>query len=157
MLDLNGNVSRAEFTAMIVRALNMETTAYDGSIVDVPADAWYADELQAAVQAGLLQGDGGKLRPDDLVTREEMAKIILAAYHRADGGTKEGEQVVFIDENQISDWAKEAVEQASILGLIRGFETGEFRPQENAQREQAMVMIYRLLEGAKHEENDTKN
>jgi len=153
-LELNGSVSRAEFTAMIVRALEMETAAYDGSIADVPADAWYAAELQAAVQAGILQGDGGKLRPEDSITREEMAKIILAAYRQAGGETAEGEAIAFTDENQISDWAKESVQQAGKLGLIRGFETGEFRPRENAQREQAMVMIYRLLKGTEQGENE---
>lgn len=151
-LDLSGNVSRAEFTAMIVRALGLEPAAYDGSIADVSTDAWYAGELQAAVQAGILQGDGGNLRPDDLVTREEMAKIILAAYRQTGGENAEGASIPFADEPQISGWAKEAVEQASKLGLVRGFETGEFRPQENAQREQAMVMIYRLLAGTKQKD-----
>ena len=151
-LNLTGNVSRAEFTAMIVRALGIEPVAYEDGFADVLAEDWYADEMQAAVNAGIIQGDDVGLRPEDTVTREEMAKMILAAYQQAGGQLSEGEAILFTDEAQISAWAKDAVDQASKLGLIRGFETGEFRPQENAQREQAMVMIYRLLEGTKQKE-----
>ena len=137
---------------MIVRALGIEPVTYEDGFADVLAENWYADEMQAAVNAGIIQGDDVGLRPEDTVTREEMAKMILAAYQQAGGQLSEGEAILFTDEAQISAWAKDAVDQASKLGLIRGFETGEFRPQENAQREQAMVMIYRLLEGTKQKE-----
>lgn len=43
----------------------------------------------------------------------------------------------FTDEGTISGWARQTVAQAVKLGLIQGYETGEFLPQTGLLREQA--------------------
>ena len=44
---------------------------------DVPKDAWYADEVAYCAEYGLMIGDGnGKFRPDEPITRAEIAAVV---------------------------------------------------------------------------------
>lgn len=43
---------------------------------DVPAGAWYEDELKIAVKRGILTGNNGQYRPDQPVTRAELAAVV---------------------------------------------------------------------------------
>ncbi|WP_036736709.1 S-layer homology domain-containing protein, partial [Paenibacillus zanthoxyli] len=49
-------VTRAEFAALLVRALGL--SGGSASFTDVPAGKWYADEVAAASQAGIVKGLG---------------------------------------------------------------------------------------------------
>lgn len=139
-LNLTGQVTRAEFAAMMIRVLGLEETEYQGGMQDVHAGDWCAGVIQTCMDHGILQGSGGMMRPDDPITREEMAKAAVSVSGKAIEGTSS-----FTDEDSISEWAKPFVDQAVALGLINGFEDGSFRPAESTLREQAMVVSYRLL------------
>lgn len=77
----NKTVTRAEFTAMLVRALGRgnttgSTTPYD----DVKPDAWYFEEVAEAKELGLLDFvKGNSFLPEQPLTREEMASMLAAA------------------------------------------------------------------------------
>lgn len=44
---------------------------------DVSESAWYAGDVEYAAKLGLMNGDGnGKFRPDDAVTRAELAAVV---------------------------------------------------------------------------------
>lgn len=145
-LRLADGVTRAEFAAMLTRALQLSAADYRAAFSDVAADAWYADAVLAAADAGLMEGSDGMLRPEDPITREEMAKIVVKAYAYRGKTLPEPEgTAAFTDEGTISGWARQTVAQAVKLGLIQGYETGEFLPQTGLLREQAAVVIYRLI------------
>lgn len=46
---------------------------------DLDAEAWYIEPLDKAVRAGILSGNGDKLRPNDTATRAEVAAMIANA------------------------------------------------------------------------------
>lgn len=73
-LNLTGQVTRAEFAAMMIRVLGLEETEYQGGMQDVHAGDWCAGVIQTCMDHGILQGSGGMMRPDDPITREEMAQ-----------------------------------------------------------------------------------
>ncbi|MCG8485100.1 MAG: S-layer homology domain-containing protein, partial [Clostridia bacterium] len=50
----------------------------------------------------------------------------------------------FTDNNKIASWAKDSVTLSSELGIIKGMSNGEFAPDENTNRAQAAVMLYRM-------------
>ncbi len=143
-LHLQEPITRAEFMALLIRSLGITPLAYEGGFEDVDGSDWYADTIQAAVAAGIAQGDGGKMFPNATITREEMTKMLAAACEDKRTSAQQTMQQ-FIDDGQISSWAKEAVDTVAALGIINGFEDGSFRPQEYSLREQAMAVIYRLL------------
>lgn len=144
-LNLGGEISRAEFLALLIRALGLEESPYQGGAADVAPEDWYAGIIQTALDRGLAQGGGGFLRPEAPVTREEMAKMLVSACVSI-GIEAEDHGVGFTDGEAISEWAREPVAKAVQLGLINGFEDGSFQPGAHTLREQAMAVIFRLLE-----------
>ena len=137
-------VTRAEFAALIARALELAATTPAG-FFDVADGAWYASSVNAAANAGIIAGYGGAFRPDDRITREEMAVVIAKAYQYRDGEAASGSIGKFSDIDQISDWAVTSVDTATSAGLIAGMTADTFAPQEYTTRAQTAVIISRLL------------
>ncbi|MCI8520763.1 MAG: hypothetical protein HFE51_09530 [Clostridia bacterium] len=144
-LNLNGNVTRAEFMVMLIKAAKIENIDYKGGIYDVDGSEWYADTMQTASDTGIMVGDNGYMRPNDFITREEMAKVLIKAAEIADKLEKKNDVIVFTDSEQISDWAKPYVDGAVKAGFITGNDDGSFNPKNNALRSEAMSVIYRFL------------
>lgn len=145
-LNLQGDVTRSEFIAMMVRALDLPQSSNQGSFQDVPADQWYAGVIETAKECGLIQGADGYANPEANITREEMAVMLSNAARLEEIQAEQGAQEpVFADESAIADWAAEGVRFAAKLGLLSGYPDGTFLPQANAKREEAFVVVYRLL------------
>ncbi len=51
----------------------------------------------------------------------------------------------FIDQEEINLWAKGAVQSALKEGIIRGYENGKLKPQDNSKRAEAVTVIKRML------------
>lgn len=116
----NQILTRAEFAGMLDRLLNlkMEETAV---FTDVPEDAWYAVGVNAAAAAGIIGGAGGAFRPLDSLSRQEMAVMIMRAYHLSNAGAAvTGATPAFQDAGRMGAWAQQAVNEAAALGLIEG-------------------------------------
>ncbi len=143
-LDLYGTVTRGEFAAVLARAMEWELSAYqDGTFLDVQKGDWYADVIQTAKERGIIQGSSdGLFYPNNSVTREEMAKMLVLAL---DAGIDSRGDLSYQDLEAISDWAVPYVKAAAELGLIQGDENHHFNPKQNTARGEAAVVIWRLL------------
>lgn len=146
------HVTRAEFTALLVRLLNLKDAAQK-TFADV-GDEWYAAAITAAVDAGLVDGiDDTHFEPDRAITREEMAIMLVRAYERLTkneaAASSELPSLTFDDEGQISDWAKPAVTAAIRYGLLDpdGRGAGMFVPDGHTTRAESATVIYRLYTG----------
>ena len=51
----------------------------------------------------------------------------------------------FSDENDISSWAMESIENVSAMEIINGMENNKFSPKEKATRAQMAVILNRVL------------
>lgn len=143
-----GNVTRAEFAALIARALGLETAVRSqSSFTDVDNAAWYADVIAAASEAGIVQGRGeGIFAPNATITREEMAVMIVRAYEYAKGKqTGTAASGVFGDNDDISAWAQDAVNSAYAYGLISGRGQNRFAPKQMMTRAESAQIVYNLL------------
>jgi hypothetical protein len=145
-----GNITRAEFATMLVRALGLELTDGNTNYVDIDSNSWYGAYVKAANQAGLVNGmSDNTFDPNAYITREQMATMIMRAYNTlADTDYTQMEtttNIRFTDEGTVSTWAHNAVIIANDLSIINGMGDGRFAPVENATRAQAIVMIKRLL------------
>lgn len=142
------SVTRAEFAALIVRALKLDAADPTNDFGDVPSEEWYASDVATVFKAGIMNGDDlGNFRPNDEITREEMAKVLVNAYQLKNVAeqSKEDTAAEFEDGECISSWAKEYIDTAVQLSLISGYEDNTLRPQEFVTRAQAATIIYRLL------------
>ncbi|QNK60218.1 S-layer homology domain-containing protein [Paenibacillus sp. PAMC21692] len=142
-------ITRAEFSALLVRALALPGDAASAAVfTDVKGTAWYAGAVGAAVKAKLANGfDEGTFRPNEPITREQMAVLVSKAILAAGKSSpKTASLAPFSDQAKISTWAKEAVGQSVEAGIVTGTDKGAFEPGANATRAQAAVMLKRLLQ-----------
>lgn len=142
-----GTLTRGELAALLVRSAGLAAQPGAGVLSDVKADDWFAGYVQAALSAGLVDGfEDGTFRAGTAVTREQLAVMLVRAMTLA-GYTPSvsGASAAFADSDTISGWAKDAVRTAQAAGLVNGLEDGTFRPQGQATRAEAAVMIKRFL------------
>lgn len=146
-------VTRAEFTAMLVRSLGIDTDV-EGAVTftDVNEKAWYAGSVGAAVKAGLAVGKtANEFQPDALINRAEMAVMMerAAKYTGVNLMVDSSPSTPFVDQSVIPVWAQTSVEWLSQVGITQGDQNHQFLPSASATRAEVGVMIHRLLVKAK--------
>ncbi len=144
------NVTRAEFVQMIVNMTGDAMPESSASFSDVATDDWYYEAVSIGSAAGYITGyPEGDFRPDDLISRQDMAVIIDRVVTAKGIEFTVGEMISFSDEAEIADYAKDAVTRAQQYGIINGYEDGTFKPNNNAVRSEAAKIIYVVNEGLK--------
>ncbi|WEK54391.1 MAG: fibronectin type III domain-containing protein [Candidatus Cohnella colombiensis] len=144
-------ITRAEITRLLVSLLKgLRKVPPNGNAMtfqDVDSDAWYYESVMEASRMGLVQGDKGRFRPNDPVTREELAVLFGRVLGIVEEDPEAGNIPVrsFKDEQDISNWAREAMAIAVAKGLIQGSDDQKLHPKSFASRAQAAIMFYRLL------------
>ena len=74
------SVTRAEFSKMLIRALNLENSMATESFADVNTSDWFAPYVAAAAEKGIIQGRSStSFAPHAKITRAEMATMISRA------------------------------------------------------------------------------
>jgi hypothetical protein len=141
-------VTRAEFAAMIVRSLGL-LEQKSSSFTDVPSGAWFAGAIGTAKQYGLIDGfEDGTFRPQDTITREQMAVITVRAMKV--GGKElplqQGQTPVFADNADIGEWSREAVGRLAATNLIQGTADRTFAPGKDTTRAEAASLLKRVLQ-----------
>ncbi|MCA1293443.1 tail fiber protein [Paenibacillus sp. alder61] len=151
-------VSRAEFAAMLIRALGLNDRGGEAAgFKDVAAADWFAGAVGRATEYGLIKGyEGGVFGPSRTISREEAmvmigraAELTGMAAQAADGtgnaeGSADAPLAAFADRADVSDWAKPAVAAAVRRGLAGGSD-GKLRPQDSMTRAETAVLIERFL------------
>lgn len=135
-------VTREEFVKMLVLSAELPL-ARKASFTDVAQDAWYAQYIGAAVDAGFARGQGDAFGIGQLLTRQDAA--VMAARAFGVEGTAAGTD--FSDYDDIADYAKDAVAFLAQMRFLKGYEDGAFRPAVSLSRAQAAVIIHRIIEG----------
>lgn len=145
------NVTRAEFAAMIARALGLPAGTGGDSYSDVKAADWYAPYVSAAQTFGLIQGyPDGSFRPQQSITRTEAVAIVGKAWTLA-GQSAAGDSDAatalagLADGADIPAWARPAFGSAIQLGLISGYGDGSVKPLRTVTREETAAMLRNLL------------
>ncbi|WP_230193086.1 immunoglobulin-like domain-containing protein [Paenibacillus sp. CECT 9249] len=141
----NRPMSRAELIAVICRLLGLEAVQGEFAFTDTRPDAWYAGFANAAHEAGIVQGYAdGTLQPNRNVTREEAFAMLYRALNKR-LETSNRETVRFADHDDISAWAKEAVQALVQAQAVKGYPDGTLQPKGHITRaEAAAVLIYFL-------------
>ncbi|WP_010274334.1 S-layer homology domain-containing protein [Paenibacillus senegalensis] len=139
-------ITRAETASLIYRVLGFSKVGTDASQAaafhDMAEGAWYFDVLSAAIAAGYMNGyEDGTIRPDQVVTRQEMAVMLMRiAQREADVEAAE----VFTD--PLPSWSKGAIGASTAAGWVQGYPDGTFRANGTLTRAEAVVMLGRFLE-----------
>lgn len=148
--DPNGKISRAEFAALLTRALAIPAANSDAPFTDVPADSWFYNAVRDAYAAGLIQGTSpATFAPGAPITREAMATMLMNAYAYAAQEELSGiiltQEQKYADEGHVSEWARRNVRLAHALGLMVGT-SDLFKPHDQATRAEAISILKRLID-----------
>lgn len=138
----DGSVTRAELLKMTVSAFNLNSTDGKADFKDVSESDWFAPFIAAAAKSGLALGFDGYIKPYDSITREDAALIIARAkgYEMPDVS-----KTSFADDNNISDYAKSAVEYLAKTGIINGYDGNMFMPLKSITRAEAAKILCSAL------------
>jgi len=140
------NASRAEFTSMIVRMLNLKGIA-TSDFADVNTDAWYAEAVSVAVSNGLVSGQGdGVFNPNSTITREEAMVMAANALAKLNVSGEATTAVLskFADSDSISSWAKDAAALLVEKGILSG-SNGNLNPKASITRAEICVIINKII------------
>lgn len=141
---LGQSMSRGAFAVVLCRFFGWETAAPAArTYSDVPTDAWYAGAVEAAYRHGAFTDQRTVFRPNDPITREELAVTLLRALgYGSLAGLAQDLTSPFTDVTTNAGY----LTMAHDMGLMSGTGPSAFSPAGTASREQVAVILMRLYD-----------
>jgi hypothetical protein len=141
------NTSRGMLVTILYRLEELPKTSVVNPFDDVAAGKWYTNAVVWAAEQGIVNGYGnGQFGPEDAITREQMA-VILMNYAKFKGYdvSMSADLSKYTDAGSISSWAKDAISWANANALIQG-DGAKLTPTGNAERCQVAAILQRFIE-----------
>ena len=145
----DNEVTRAMFVTVIYRMENEPQTG-KCAFTDVESGSYYENAVAWANENGIVSGISEDcFAPNEPITREQMAAIIYryAAFKGYDITTSSNTS--YTDNDNISDYAKDAVIWAAEKSVMTGNTDGSFAPKANTTRAQVASVFMRMVENLK--------
>lgn len=142
----NTATTRGMIVSMLAR-LEGVTSAEGAGFTDVADNDWYATAVNWAASEGIVNGfEDDTFRPNDAITREQMAAILYnyADYKGYDVSAR-ADLSDYADAASISSWAEDVLAWANAEGLINGMTSTTIDPQGATTRAQTAAMFERFL------------
>lgn len=118
-------------------------TAAPSSFTDVEPGSWYADAVEWAAANGYVNGYGdGRFIPEGNITKEQFYTILARyASDALSAADKTSAPVSYIDDDKISDWARDNVNSFRASGFSSKNDPEIFRPGDFITRAEAAELI----------------
>ncbi|MBW7473898.1 S-layer homology domain-containing protein [Paenibacillus oenotherae] len=149
----NRDITRAEFTAIVVRGLGLKPEEAAAPYSDVQSTDWYSSAVQTAYAYDLISGfEDGTFRPSDKITREQAMVIIDRAMKLTGLKDKLPEQAAeqllrsYADRAEVSVWAVSSLVDSVTAGIITGRSESVLAPKAYITRAEVAAIIERLLQ-----------
>lgn len=147
----DGSVTRAQLAAILWRLEGNPAPVSAAGFSDVADGAWYAGAVRWAADSGVVKGYAdGRFRPNDAVTREQMATLLyrFAGYKGYDVSIGGDTNILrFTDGAAVSGYAVPAMRWACGSGMVCGIaQKGGMllAPRDTTTRAQAATLIMRF-------------
>ena len=134
-------LTRAAAAVLLDRIVQPRLVSPTGRFADLPAGHWAARAVESLAAAGVVSGcGGGRFCPDRLVTRAELAALLLRA-----GPYSAVAPDGLYDDLPASHWAAGAVEALAPTGALGTCAEGRFCPDAAASRGQTAIAVARVF------------
>lgn len=148
-------VTRAEFLKLLVAAVGEKQLDDAGldELVDEEGHQfkdltswsthWVIPYLNKAIRLGWVvpNEEGDVFRPQDIITRQEMARWVARA---AELEPVEGEEIGVADAEEIGAPYRSWVNATMEANVLEGFPDQTFRPEDGLKRAEAVTVVWRL-------------
>lgn len=136
----DNDVTRGDAALMIARTLNLKTDKRDTVFSDVTSQSAASGAIQSASEAGIINGyTNGTFRPNEVVTRGQMASFLARAFK-----LKKEEALSFHDV-PISSSSYSDIRKVIAFGVTEGYSDGRFQPAKPLTRAQFSAFLARAL------------
>lgn len=153
--DYQNNIKRYEYVLLANQIVDLMNRHVKIEIEFPFSDIYghdYEHEIVKAYNAGIIEGDGdGIFRPDDFITRQEIASLICHLIKVVDPSADWSNtlKVKYSDDKEIADWARNYINYCYTRGILQGVGQDTdgldtMNPLGNATKEQAIVLLLRL-------------
>jgi hypothetical protein len=151
-------MTRAQFTVLLVKALALPGERYEQKFKDVKASDWFNlnGELTAAIKYGIIAGKpDGSFAPNEKVTRAQAAimfnRALKLGFVKFDMTKLDKTKRVtdFLDAAKMNEESKMAIEAIYQAGIINGKPDSTFDPSGKTRRDQMAKMLAEFLISAK--------
>lgn len=153
MFEPQRDITRAEFTAMIVRSLGLSRGKEASSFGDVSPSEWYSSYIQTGASYGLVSGfEGNVFAPDQTLTREQAMTILSRAMKitglKVTSSSNELDNLLkaYKDAAEVSAYAKAAMAEGISSGIMSGRTSNELAPKARISRAEVATLLTRLLQ-----------
>ncbi len=152
--DTGGEVTTLKGRLNIVPQTPLNPTGVP-SFLDVTPGDWFARYLATGEKQGLFKGfPDGTFRPRTPISRIEATAIVVRALGLEDLAKEwNNKDVGFLDGQSIPFWAKGYANVASTVAktangksMMRGLPSGTFEPERNLRRDEAALVVQRLID-----------
>lgn len=148
-IEPDKNISRAEFTKMLVNCLGLKDEAL--KLQDAPSA--YKDVsdkhplkgyILVARERGIIRGyENDIFKPEEELSRDQMIALLIRVLEIEKLDNK---SLNFTDAKTIPEYAKSSVHEAVKLGLVKGYQDNTFRPAQRVTWAEASAFINRWLD-----------
>lgn len=137
-------VKRSELSAMIARKLGYKEKDAKYSDIKDKESHWAAGLIGALSDKEILTGYAdGTFRPENSITRGELAKVLDTAYSTVTN------KKIKAKTTELSDleghWAKQNIMNMEKIGVLKGHNDGMFKPEDFLTREEAVTAVNRFI------------
>ncbi|NLJ73159.1 MAG: hypothetical protein GX333_09130 [Syntrophomonadaceae bacterium] len=150
LFDPDTEISRAEFTAFIVKVFYVLDRDLKVSFSDISEEDWYYNYIASSEAEGIIKGfPDNTFRANDIIDREQIVAVCARALHEKKQYLYPEdpiELIPFLDSEEISDWAQKEVALAYRESLIDMTDNRCFEAQKPMTRADATVIVYRLFQ-----------
>ncbi len=146
LFNPRGTTTRGMIVTILHRLEGMPEATVANPFTDVTTDKYYGNAVIWAAENKIISGySSDKFGPDDCITREQLAAILMnyANYKGYDTDART-ELDKFVDVGRISQWAKNAMSWANANTLMVG-DGRNLNPTEKGERGQAAAILQRFL------------
>jgi len=140
------NLTRADFTLLLIRALGLNARVVS-NFSDVYPDDYFYEGMGIAKALGIVKGTGNNMgSPREPITRQEMmvmaARALRLVSKLEEGSVEDLKNIA--DKNEIASYAVPDIASLVKAGIIPEQETNTVRPAQQATRAEAAKLLYRL-------------
>ena len=144
---VNDKITRGEFATILARISGFEEKEILLPFKDVNTRDWYYNGVAFCYENKIANGQSEIIfNPNANITREELATMLYryAKFANVTFPIKQS-MMPFADENEIAEYAIEAITELQSNAIISGYEGNIFIPKGNSTRAEAVKMIYNII------------
>lgn len=130
---------RANITATMKAATAAGDNTATAEFIDVKDTAWYHDDVYYCVEKGLMKGTGEDTFAPEITTSRAMIATILWRL----AGEPGAKAATAYPDCAADSWYAPAVAWGTETGVVKGYGSGSFGPEDPITREQLALMLCR--------------